>query len=267
MPKLDRDSLVYTFGFAAAVCLVCAIVVASTAVSLRPLQERNARVDRLSKVLQVAGLMEHDEKLSPDEVVARFDSHIVPRVVDLGSGAYDDTVDASTYDQRAAAKDSERSRPAAPNDARVLRVPNYGLVYHVVQDESVKGLILPIQGYGLWSTMYGYIALEADAETIAGITFYEHGETPGLGGEIENPRWQARWVGRRVFDDSAEVKVQVIKGSAGPPESDPYRVDGLSGATITSRGVSATLAFWLGPDAFGPYLDVYRAEREGGSAS
>jgi Na+-transporting NADH:ubiquinone oxidoreductase subunit C len=267
MPKLERDSLVYTFGFAAAVCLVCAIVVASTAVSLRPLQERNARVDRLSKVLQVAGLMEHDERLSPDEVVARFEANIVPRVIDLGSGAYDDTVDASTYDQRKAAKDPELSRAAAPNDARVLRVPNHALVYHVVEDDRVEALILPIQGYGLWSTMYGYIALEADAETIAGITFYEHGETPGLGGEIENPRWQALWSGRRAFDDTGAVKLQVIKGSAGPPESDPHRIDGLSGATITSRGVSATLAFWLGPDGFGPYLDVYRAERGERSAS
>lgn len=259
----ERDSLVYTFGFAAAVCLVCAIVVASTAVSLRPLQERNQRVDRLSKVLQVAGLMQHDERLSPDEVVSRFESHVVPRVVDLESGAYDDSVDASSYDQRAAAKDPDLSRPAASNDARVLRVPKQALVYHVVEDDAVKALILPIQGYGLWSTMYGYIALEDDAATIAGITFYEHGETPGLGGEIENPRWQALWPGRRAFDDAGAVKVQVIKGAAGPADSDPYRVDGLSGATITSRGVSATLAFWLGPDGFGPYLEAYRAERSG----
>jgi Na+-transporting NADH:ubiquinone oxidoreductase subunit C len=263
----ERDSLLYTFGFAAAVCLVCAIVVASTAVSLRPLQERNQRVDRLSKVLQVAGLMQHDERLSPDEVVSRFDGHIVPRVIDLESGAYDDSVDASSYDQRAAAKDPDQSRPASPNDARVLRVPKHALVYHVVEGDAVKALILPIQGYGLWSTMYGYIALEADAETIAGITFYEHGETPGLGGEIENPRWQALWPGRRAFDDAGAVKVQVIKGAAGPAETDPHRVDGLSGATITSRGVSATLAFWLGPGGFGPYLEAYREERGTRSAS
>lgn len=267
MPRLDRDSLVYTFGFAAAVCLVCAVVVASTAVLLRPLQERNQRVDRLSKVLQVAGLMEHDERLSPEEVVERFERHIVPRVVELKTGEYHDAVDASTYDQRAAAKDPEQSHAAAANDARVLRVPNHGLVYHVVEDDSVEALILPIQGYGLWSTMYGYIALERDAETIAGITFYEHGETPGLGGEIENPRWQALWRGRRAFDERGNVEIQVIKGSAGPPQSDPHRVDGLSGATITARGVSATLAFWLGPDAFGPYLEAYRAKRGERSAS
>ena len=267
MPKLDRDSLVYTFGFAAMVCLVCAIIVAGTAVSLRPLQERNAKVDRLSKVLQVAGLMQHDEALGPDDVVARFEKHIVPRVIDLETGAYDDSIDASSYDQRAASKDPDQSRPAAANDARVLRVPKHAVVYHVVENDEIKALILPIQGYGLWSTMYGYIALGADAETIAGITFYEHGETPGLGGEIENPRWQASWSGRRAFDETGAVKVQVIKGSAGPADSDPYRVDGLSGATITSRGVSATLAFWLGPDAFGPYLDSYRAQLGERSAS
>jgi Na+-transporting NADH:ubiquinone oxidoreductase subunit C len=263
----ERDSLTYTFGFAAAVCLACAIVVASTAVSLRPLQERNARVDRLSKVLQVAGLMEHDERLSPDEVVERFEAKFVPRAIDLATGAYDDSIDVATYDQRQAAKDPDQSRPAAANDARVLRVPNTALIYHLVEDDEIQALILPIQGYGLWSTMYGYIALDKDAETVTGITFYEHGETPGLGGEIENPRWQALWKGRKAFDESGTVQLQVIKGSAGPPESDPYRIDGLSGATITSRGVSATLAFWLGPDAFGPYLDAYRVEHGERSAS
>jgi Na+-transporting NADH:ubiquinone oxidoreductase subunit C len=267
MPKLDRDSRLYTFGFAAAVCLVCAIVVASAAVALRPLQAQNQRVDRLGKVLQVAGLMEQDERLSPDEVVQRFERHIVPRVVVLETGEYDDTIDASTYDQRAAAKDPAMSRAAAQNDARVLRVPTHGLVYHVVEGDEIQALVLPIQGYGLWSTMYGYVALEQDAETIAGITFYEHGETPGLGGEIENPRWQALWRGRRAFDERGDFKLQVIKGAAGPPQTDPHRVDGLSGATITSRGVSATLAFWLGPDAFGPYLDRYRAQRGERSAS
>src|SRR5690606_10031644 len=106
-----------------------------------------------------------------------------------------DTVDASTYDQRRAAGDSARSEAAPANPARVQRVPHVGLVYHVMKDGEVQALVLPIQGYGLWSTMYGYIALAADGNTVSGITFYEHGETPGLGGEIENPRWQARWLG------------------------------------------------------------------------
>lgn len=259
MPSLNRESLGYTIGFAAAVCLACAVVVASAAVALRPQQERNQLVDRLGKVLEVAGLMEEGEALSDDEVVARFEKNVVPRAVNLRTGEYDDSIDVRTYDQRKAAKDPATSYPAPDNDARVFRLPNHAIVYHVMRDGELDGIVLPIQGYGLWSTMYGYLALEEDAETVAGIIFYEQGETPGLGGEVENPRWRERWKGRKAFDESGEVAIRVIKGAAGAPDQDPFHVDGLSGATITSRGVSNTLAFWLGPDGFGPYLKAHRA--------
>ena len=134
-------------------------------------------------------------------------------------------------------------------------MPDDGLVYEVVKDDEVEAIILPIEGMGLWSTLYGYIALDADVNTIEGITFYEHGETPGLGGEVDNPRWKALWPGRKAFDERGNVKIQVKKGPAGPPSEDPYQVDGLSGATLTSRGVTNMLHFWLGEEGFGPYLD------------
>jgi Na+-transporting NADH:ubiquinone oxidoreductase subunit C len=255
---MKRDSVAYTVGFAALVCLACAIPIAGAAVYLRPAQAENQRVDRLSKVLAVAGLTAPGESLGRDEVLARFAANIVPRVVDLRTGAYVDSIDADAYDQRAAARDPARSEPAPPNDARVFRVPHHAVVYELREGGRLKSLILPISGYGLWSTLYGYLALEADARTIAGITFYEHGETPGLGGEVENPRWQASWKGRKAFDDSGRVRVRVVKGAVGPAPADPYRVEGLSGATITSRGVSSTLLFWLGPDGFGRFLDRVR---------
>lgn len=260
-----RDSKAYTIGFAAAVCLVCAIPVASASVFLRPAQAVNQRVDRLSKVLGVAGLMKQGEALAPTEVEARFAKHVVPRAVDLRSGAYSEAVDARDFDQRKAAKDPAQSAPAAPNEARVFRVPHHAVVYEVVRDGQVDALILPISGYGLWSTLYGYLALEADGRTVAGITFYEHGETPGLGGEVENPRWQGLWKGRQAFDEAGEVKLKVIKGAAGPATDDPHRVDGLSGATITARGVSNLVEFWLGPGGFGPFLAQYRASRQQGA--
>lgn len=259
MFAMRRDSVGYIVGFSTIVCLVCAIPIASAAVILRPRQAENQRVDRLNKVLGVAGLVAATEELGRDEVVKRFADNITPRVIDAKTGAYVDSIDAANYDQRAAARDPAQSEPTPANAAKVLRMPQLLVVYEQRNAEAVQALILPIQGYGLWSTMYGYIALEADARTISGITFYEHGETPGLGGEIENPRWQAKWKGRFAFNDSNRVVVQVVKGAAGPPASDPYHVDGLAGATITSRGVSNTLQFWLGPDAFGPYLDRYRS--------
>ncbi|MDQ3263739.1 MAG: Na(+)-translocating NADH-quinone reductase subunit C [Myxococcota bacterium] len=265
MRALDRNSVPYTLGFAAVVCLACAIPIAVAAVSLKPSQLKNQRVDRLSKVLGVAGLISPGERLGAEEIERRFEANVVPQAVALRTGEPTDAVDARSYDQRRAAQDPSQSASAPPNAARVQRVPEVGLLYHVVKDAQVQALILPIQGYGLWSTMYGYLALEADGRTVSGITFYEHGETPGLGGEVENPRWQGLWRGRKALDEAGQVKLQVIKGSAGPPERDPYRVDGISGATITSRGVSNTLDFWLGPSGFGPYLAKYRASREGAS--
>ena len=254
----DRDSVRYTLIFAGAVCLVCALVVSTAVVLLRDRQVQNQKVDRLARVLEVAGLVAPGEELAAAEVLARFDARVRARVVALASGQEAQEIDALGFDQRRAAQDAKTSRPAPPNDARVIRLPTHGLVYEVLEGERIDKLVLPIQGYGLWSTMYGYLALEGDASTVAGIAFYEHGETPGLGGEIDNPRWRASWEGRKLYDAQGKLGLRVLKG---PVRDDPGRVEAISGATITSRGVSHTIALWLGPDGFGPYLDVYRAQR------
>jgi Na+-transporting NADH:ubiquinone oxidoreductase subunit C len=145
---------------------------------------------------------------------------------------------------------------AAPeNRAGLERLPHQALVYKMVKDGELELVILPIEGKGLWSTLYGFIALGSDLRTIEGITFYEHKETPGLGGEVDNPSWKRLWEGRKAYDDDDVPKIEVVRGAAGPPEEDPYRVDGLSGATMTSRGVTYLVQFWLGEEGFGPYLD------------
>ena len=133
------------------------------------------------------------------------------------------------------------------------------MVYKLLNEQGeIEKLILPIEGYGLWGTLYGFLAVESDTSTVAGITYYEHKETPGLGGEVENPRWKNLWPGREIYDDDWEPTLEVIKGSAGPPSEDPHRVDGLSGATITSRGVTNMIDFWMGSEGFGPYLENLR---------
>lgn len=251
----------YIVLFAAAVCGVCSIFVAISAVALKERQEENKLLDVQSKVLVLAGLMGDDESLSGVEIKQRFADNVTPFVVDMTSGSYAEDVDASTYDQSEAAVDPDKSREAPPNLAKVRRVPTYGKIYQVEKEGEFDALILPIEGYGLWGTLYGFISLGADARTIQGITFYQHKETPGLGGEVDSPRWKALWPGRRAFDDQWDVAIAVKKGVAGPPAEDPYRVDGLSGATITSRGVTNLLAFWLGSDGFGSYLQQFRAER------
>ena len=250
-----QRSPLYTILFATAVCIVCAIVVSSSAVSLKERQDINAALDKQRNVLQAAGLMEPKEKISAEEVAKRFEN-IEMVVIDLESGEPAPDIDPAGFDQAKEAKDPATSAPAPPNPSLVKRLPNHSMVYKVLDDQGdLDALVLPIEGYGLWKFLYGFIALERDLNTVRGITYYEHGETPGLGGEVDNPRWKQKWVGRKVFDDDGEVEIEVIIGYAGPVETDPYEVDGLSGATLTARGVTNMIHFWLGESGFRPYLD------------
>lgn len=260
---MRQDSNAYIIGFATAVCLLCSIVVSTSAVALRERQDRNKVLDRQTQVLVVAGLLEVGQKTSPENVEQLFEENIQIRVIDLATGEYEESVESSSYDQRKATQDPSASRSAPVNNAGLSRLPTYALVYQRVDDGDVRSLILPIEGKGLWSTLYGFIALAPDLTTIQGITFYEHGETPGLGGEVDNPNWKALWVGRRAYDDDWEPAIEVMKGVAGPVADDPYRVDGLSGSTLTARGVTNLVQFWLGENGFDPYLDRLRAEGSG----
>jgi len=251
----------YVVLFAAAVCAVCSVFVASSAVLLKERQDANKALDLQKKVLVVASLMTAKEKIADEEIRRRFEKHIRPEIVELSSGTVVTSPDDDAFDQRKAASDPETSSLAPPNRAKVLRVPHKARIFRVETDGEITGIILPIEGKGLWSTLYGFLALNPDGRTIDGITFYEHGETPGLGGEVDNPRWKSLWKGRMAFDEKWRPAIAVVKGRAGTPEDDPYSVDGLSGATITSRGVSNLLAFWLGESGFGPYLANYRSEK------
>ena len=254
-----QGSVGYNLAFAAAVCLVCAVVVSLAAVSLADRQDRNAALDKQKNVLLAAGFATDDESLTAEEVTERF-APMTEVVVNLTSGAVVDDIDPAEFDQRAAANDPTRSRVASENLARVVRVPESALVYEVRDASSaIQMVVLPVEGLGLWGTLYGFVALEGDLRTIRGLTFYEHKETPGLGGEVDNPRWKALWTGRLAFDESLTPVIAVVKGTAGPVTDEPHSVDGLSGATITSRGVTNLLRFWLGPDGFEPYLTRLRA--------
>jgi len=256
-----EHSVRYTVGFTAALCLVLSLLVSTVSVGLRDRQRRSARLDRIQNVLSVAGMLAPGEDLSEGEILSRFQDGIEPRLVDLETGSYVASDDPLAFDARRAARDPERSRAAAPNGAKVRRVPLEALVFLVREGGVVDGIILPVEGEGLWSTLYGYLALEADARTIRGLTFYEHGETAGLGGEVDNPRWKALWPGRLALDDAGAPAIRVVKGRAGPASEDPYKVDGLSGATITSNGVTELLRFWLGDQGFGSFLTAYRRSR------
>lgn len=257
--SFNKDSVGGTLFVAFLVCLVCAIVVSSAAVALKPAQDANIERDRQRNILAAAGLLDPD--LSVEEQFAAVQT----RVVDLRTGSYTDAVDATTYDHLKAAKtvselSSSFDELGTDDLAKIGRRENYSVVYLIDDDNGdLDKVILPIRGYGLWSTMQGFVALEEDLTTVAGIGFFAHGETPGLGGEIDNADWKASWTGKQIYRDG-EVSLSVIKGAVIPGSSDEnYQIDGLAGATLTTKGVDNLVKFWLGEQGFAQYLEKLSA--------
>ena len=256
--NLPNDNIVKTIGVAVSLCLVCSIIVSGAATLLKPTQVANALLDKKNNILAVSGI-----DLAGKSVEEAF-GQIETKVIDMSTGEITDAVNPDTFDQRKASKDPEyRVDLSAEQDiAQIGGRSKYANVYLVKEGDVVKKFILPIKGYGLWSTLYGFIALEQDANTVSGITFYEHKETPGLGGEIENKKWQTSWGGKQIADASGQPVIQLIKGtvSADTPGAQ-HKIDGLAGATLTSNGVTNLVQFWMGDDGFGPYLEKVRTQQ------
>ena len=182
--------------------------------------------------------------------------------MDLESGKFSDAFDPITFDPLKAAKDPKTSSALKGSEdiAGIKRQERYTTVYMVEKDGEVETLILPVRGYGLWSTLHGFIAVKGDLNTVVGMGFYQHGETPGLGGEVDNPKWTGQWPGKTLFDENGELAVQVVKGSVDPQSPKAvHQVDGLAGATLTGNGVDNLLKFWLGQNGFGPFIANLRA--------
>jgi Na+-transporting NADH:ubiquinone oxidoreductase subunit C len=258
VPKLDSTR--YTVIFATIVCVVCALLVSVAAVSLQPSQAAAARLYMEKNVLVAASLVEPGQDVSTAEVARIFEQNIKARLVNFETGELmpEDKADARNYDQRKARNDPAASRAAPPNTAGVGRMPTYGIVYFIVKDGKVDQLVIAVEGLGMWGTIYGFVSLASDANTVRGLTFYDQKETPGLGGEIGNRKWQALWEGRKAYDPQGTPRITVIKGPAGPPDADPWRVDGLSGATVTSNAVTRLMQFWLSDNGYGKFLKRYR---------
>ncbi len=258
---LPNDSKRKTLVVALVLSLVCSMLVSVSAVVLRPLQIANATSDRQRNILAAADL------LTEGTDVADAFSRIEARAVDLESGEFTEDVDAESFDQRRAARDPTMST-ALSRDADIAGVgrrARYAIVYLVKDGDAVERIVLPIHGYGLWSTLYGFIALEPDLNTVIGLKYYEHSETAGLGAEVDNPAWLSLWKGRRVYDASGVAVLRTAKGvSMATGDAALHEVDGLAGATLTSVGVTNMLHFWLGEQGFGPFLENMR--KRGGSS-
>lgn len=255
MPS-NKDSIAYIFTVAFSVCLVCAVIVASAAVFLRPIQVQNKELDFKRNILAAAGLLQEGQS-----VEALF-SQIETRLVDIDQGTFSDAYDIDAFDPVKAASDPAITEdlPASVDIASIKRREKYTEVYLVRDTEgAIDTLILPIRGYGLWSTLWGFIALEEDFNTVVGLGFYSHAETPGLGGEVDNPQWKRQWQGKKLASASGDLRIEVTKGGQADPNSD-YQIDGLSGATLTTNGVHNLVRFWLGEEGFKPLLDNLKTE-------
>ncbi len=246
-----NDSTQKTLLVTVIMCLLCSVIVSAAAVLLRPTQAANAALDRKRNIVQVAGLLKDEGSVE----VAFKD--VESRIVNLDTGEYTDQFNGVEYDQYAAASDPNLSIALDKKDdiAGIGRRAKFAEVYLIGGSENFKQIVLPVHGLGLWSTLYGFVSLDQDLTTITGLKFYNHAETPGLGGEVDNPIWQDKWKGKLAFDDTGNVKIEVVKGTVVPGNQNAaWQVDGLAGATLTSRGVSQLLRFWLDEQGFGSFL-------------
>jgi Na+-transporting NADH:ubiquinone oxidoreductase subunit C len=266
----NRESIKNVLIVAVSLSLVCSVLVSATAVILKPMQERNEALNMKKNVLLVAGLLEPG--IDVEERFGMVETHIV----DLATGEYHDEIDPAEYDMIEAASDPAMSVdiPAGKDIAGIGRRAKYAEVY-ILRNEAggVETVILPVYGMGLWSTMYGFIALGPDGSTVQALKFYKHAETPGLGGEVDNEQWLANWPGKRIYDEEGDIRIRVAKGTVGAAAgwtgatarggAAIFQVDGISGSTLTSRGVTNLLHYWMSDDAYRPYLEkVWRRSVE-----
>jgi Na+-transporting NADH:ubiquinone oxidoreductase subunit C len=293
--KFDKDSIGNVLFIATSVCLVCSFLVAGLAVSLKSMQDANKKRDIMTNIVRVAGIQDRDiesagsieaffsppgeneeERVYIEDILIDLETgdsgiEIAREFLELGESVKDSEVIAA-YDQFKAANSGEYSTKLdkAADIAGLEKVEKVSHVYLLRNpDGSIVKYIFPVRGKGLWSVLYGFLSVEPDFQTISGLTYYSHGETPGLGGEVDNPDWKKQWtlqenrrgqlVGKKIFGDDNEVKISVIKGKS----KDPYEVDGLAGATITSNGVTNMLEFWFSETGFKSYIDKQKKASSG----
>ncbi|MEM7775859.1 MAG: Na(+)-translocating NADH-quinone reductase subunit C [Pseudomonadota bacterium] len=246
------DSVGKTIFVAVSVCLLASMVVSTAAVVLKPMQEANKKRDKFVNVLQVAG--RYEDGVDVEKAFSAFEPH----VLELATGKFVESIDARTFDDRAASADPNLSVELRDDPAGIGRKSRYKTIYLLRDnDGKIDKVILPIHGYGLWSTLYGFIAVKADGNEIFGLQFYEHAETPGLGAEVDNPKWRAQWSGKKLLDDGGQLRITVAKNP--PAAGQDFHVDALSGATLTSVGVDNLVKFWMGKDGYEKFLANLKA--------
>ena len=259
---MNNDSSIKAFMVVVLVAVVCSSLVSAAVVILRPIQLNHQLLDRSRNIMQLTGLLSEGAEPGDEELLALYKS-LDTRIVDIDTGSFDSTVNADTFDKRRAASNPELSVLVPPeyDQANLKRRSRFAPVYLVWQEDELDRIILPIRGAAMWSNLYGYLALEADLNTIAAATFYEHAETPGLGDQITRPDWLEQWKGRQIYDGQGELRFAVSTGSVEPESpAAQYKVDALTGATVTADSVTRLVHYWLGPHGYQSFLDQLREQ-------
>jgi Na+-transporting NADH:ubiquinone oxidoreductase subunit C len=219
---MHKDSNKATFLFSSGMVVVIAIMLSVAAISLGPYQARNMRIEKMENILSTVAI-----KSSPKDAEVLFAKNITQQVVLNSKGEIvTGEIQAFNIDLK-----KELDKAKTGNADKEL-FPMF-----VCNKEGKSFYIIPVRGKGLWGPIWGYIALEQDMNTVYGVSFGHKGETPGLGAEIETEKFQKQFIGKKILDENGNfVSVQVIKGGAAP--NNIHGVDAVSGATITSNGVT-----------------------------
>ncbi|MEX0962930.1 MAG: Na(+)-translocating NADH-quinone reductase subunit C [Pseudohongiellaceae bacterium] len=256
---MDNESPLKAIIVVVSTALVCSVLVTVAAVSLQPIQNAYQDLERIGYIVGISGIAEPVEELSELEIIAAFQD-LEPRIVDLERGTFDETYNPRTFDTREVATAPEFSVtiPTAEDLARLGQRSRLATIYLVRENDELVRIILPVYGQGMWSTIYGFVAIENDLNTIADMTIYEQGETPGIGDPIQSREWQTRWQGRKLYDEDGTLRFRIIRGAVDRSSAGSiYEVDGLTGATMTTNGVMNMVRYWFGPHGFETFLNNF----------
>lgn len=241
-----------TLAVTVLITFICALLVTSAALLLKPRQLAWLAVEQNRAIVVAAGLADEAGDLSAAEVVGLMGS-LSARLVALNTAEVVSDTEALSYDFFSALETGAEAYriPSGLDNAGLVERPLLAPVYVRQGDAGIERVVLPFYGPGMWSTISGYLALDADLNTIRSLVIYKHGETPGIGDLVEQPSWRALWVGVRLRDDSGSFRFGQQPG---------FEVDAISGATVTSSSVVSIATYWLGDDGYGPYLARLREE-------
>ena len=257
---MNRDSPKNALLAVLVTALVCSSLVSAAVVLLRPIQLNNQLLEQSRNIMKLTGLLTEGVELDDDEMLGLYKS-VDRRIVNISDAVFDEAIDPNIFNKRKAVNDPELGMqiPAGMDLASLGRRSRFAPVYIVWKDGELERVILPVQGAGMWSMLYGYIALEPDLNTIAGMTFYEQNETPGLGDQITHVHWLEQWQGRRVYDEQGKLRFRVSEGvvAAGSATSS-FEVDAMSGATVTGKAVTSLMHYWFGPHGYQELLAQLR---------